>query len=167
MAVRVELAGRVRLVVDGAVVDGRGLGGVVAQRVLAVLALAGGPVSRDELGDAVWGEGLPRTWETALRGAVSKLRRAGGRVDPAAEELVRTAFGAYQLDPDAIVDVLEAALLVERAEQALPDDPAGAAIAARDAALVLGQPLLAGLDSEWVDRERQRLVPLRARAHLR
>ena len=90
----------------------------------------------------------------------------GEPADPAAGELVRTAFGAYQLDPNVTVDVLEAATLVERAEQALQDDPAAAAVAAREAAHVLAQPLLAGLDSEWVDRERQRLVPVRARAHL-
>jgi DNA-binding SARP family transcriptional activator len=165
VGLRVELAGRVRLVVDGIAIDGRGMGGTIAQRVLAVLALAGGPVSRDALGDAVWGDALPRTWETALRGAVSKLRRAVGRTDPAAGGLVRTAFGVYQLDPDVTVDVLDAGALVERAEQALPDDPAGAAAAAREAAHILGQPLLAGLDSEWIDRERQRLVPVAARAH--
>ncbi|MET0324211.1 MAG: BTAD domain-containing putative transcriptional regulator [Ilumatobacteraceae bacterium] len=166
MAVRVELAGRVRLVTGGVAVDGRAMGGTIAQRVLGALALAGGPVSRDELGDAVWGEALPRTWETALRGAVSKLRRGVQLADPTVGELVRTAFGAYQLDPDVSVDVLDAARLVQEAELLLPDDPSRAAAAGRDAARVLGRPLLAGLDGEWVDRERRRLVPICARAHL-
>ena len=73
------------------------------QRVLAALAIAAGPVSRDQLGDAVWGDTLPRTWEAALRGAVHKLRRAASGCG--AGEIVRTAFGAYQLDTAVAVDV--------------------------------------------------------------
>jgi DNA-binding SARP family transcriptional activator len=119
VAVQVGLAGPARLVVDRTVVDGRGMGGAVPQRVLAVLALAHGPVSRDELGDAVWGDALPRTWETALRGAVSKLRRAVAHLDPGAADLVRTAFGAYQLDPHVSVDVLEAERSLDHADLSL------------------------------------------------
>ena len=165
MRVRAELAGPVRLVVGYETLDGRALGGALAQRVLAALAMAAGPVSRDQLGDAVWGDALPRTWETALRGAVHKLRRAASRCG--AGEIVQTAFGAYQLDAAVAIDVTGAVGWVTAAERALDmDDPGAARAAAGDAAAVLDQPFMAGLDGEWIDGVRARLAPVRTRAHL-
>lgn len=135
--------------------------------MLAVLALEQRPVSRDELGDAVWGTELPKTWETALRGAVRQIRQAVTQADPHRSEIVRTAFGCYQLDPEIVVDVVQAAGDVDAAERALAaGDPATALPAAERAATALAQPLLAGLDGEWLDEERRRLAPLHFRALL-
>jgi DNA-binding SARP family transcriptional activator len=141
--------------------------GAVPRRVLAVLALEQRPVSRDELGDAVWGDDLPRTWETALRGAVQKVRRAAAAVDADAPDVVRTAFGCYQLDPSVRVELLGAATALETAERLLAaGDAEAAATSAAGAAAVLADPLLPGLDGEWLDRSRRRFEPLRSRALL-
>lgn len=164
--VTIELAGHVSIAIDGRAVDEQALRGTVARRVLAVLALEGRAVSRDELGDAVWGEDLPRTWETALRGAVHQLRRAATELDPARRDLVRTAFGCYRLDPTAAVDLLVASADLDAADHLMASDPAGAAVAADRAASVLAKPILPGLEGEWLDLQRRRFAPLRVRALL-
>lgn len=166
-SLRIELAGSARILVGPRVLAERDLGGAVNRRVLAVLALESRPVTYDELGDAVWGEALPKTWTTALRGAVRQLRQAVAGEDPDASEFIRTAFGCYQLDPDAVVDVVQAVADVEDAEGFLGDgDPATAGRLAERASEVLARPLLAGLEGEWLEGERRRLAPLHTRALL-
>jgi DNA-binding SARP family transcriptional activator len=72
---RLYVTGRVMLEGGGRVVDETRLPGRQGPVALVYLALAGArPVPIDELGDAVWGEALPRAWETALSAIVSKLR---------------------------------------------------------------------------------------------
>jgi DNA-binding SARP family transcriptional activator len=64
---------------DGRVVDEKRLPGRQGPVALVYLALERSrPVSIDELADAVWGESLPRAWETALSAIVSKLPSALG-----------------------------------------------------------------------------------------
>lgn len=71
------------------------LGGPKQRAVLTALLLrAGGPVSADELIQAVWGEEAPPTAAKALQGHVSRLRDQFG---PAAIRLVTTVAG-YRLD---------------------------------------------------------------------
>lgn len=163
----IELGGRVRVIREGAAGHARAPKGAVARRVLAVLALERRPVSRDELGDAVWGDALPRTWETALRGAVHQLRRDLAEVAPEADDLIRTAFGCYQLDAEVDVDVLLAAERLEAAERHLAGGDGESARAEAEAAVaVLGEPLAPGVEGEWFDEQRRRFEPLRGRAWL-
>jgi DNA-binding SARP family transcriptional activator len=62
---------------DDHVVDEKRLPGRQGPVALVYLALERArPVPIDELADAVWGEKLPRAWETALSAIVSKLRSA-------------------------------------------------------------------------------------------
>lgn len=73
------------------------------QRQLLALLIAAGPrgVSADRLGDEIWGEGLPTTWQNSLRVAVSRLRKRTGLTVP-------SVGGAYRLEIDpAGVDVWE------------------------------------------------------------
>ena len=122
---------------------------------------------RDELADALWGESLPSSWDSALRNLVSRVRAFVGEagLDPD-EAMVGTRDG-YQLrlPEDAVVDVEEAADLVQGADAAAADgqhrEAAEAAAAARAA---LTPPLLAGVDNVWLDAQRERLSALRVRA---
>lgn len=156
--VRVELADGGRVVIGDHAVGADALGGRIARRVLAVLALERRPLSLDELGDAVWGEALPRTWTTALRGAVHRIRRALD--DGGAERSLRTAFGCYQLDPAVVVDVVEALRLAAAAGDALDAGDASAAVeAAGGAVAVLSRPILADEGGEWFERQRRALHP--------
>jgi len=50
-------------------------------------------IARDELADELWPEQPPRSWETALRAVVSKLRTALSASGVAADNLIANAFG--------------------------------------------------------------------------
>ncbi|KQR16482.1 BTAD domain-containing putative transcriptional regulator [Cellulomonas sp. Leaf334] len=92
MALRVELLGPLRLLVDGVPVD---VPGGRRRAVLAVLALAQGrEVSRTALVDELWPDDPPRDATQAVQSHVSRLRRHLG---PYADRL-RHGDGGYVLD---------------------------------------------------------------------
>jgi DNA-binding SARP family transcriptional activator/HPt (histidine-containing phosphotransfer) domain-containing protein len=166
----IYLVGRVRIDSGTTILDESRLGGRHARLVFALLVLERHrPVSRDELAEALWPSGLPRAWESALRGAVSKVRAflSAGGID-AATTLVN-AFGAYQLrlGADVAVDVERAAAAVDRAEEALrAGDPHRAAQAASTARELAADPLLPGVDAEVVERARTELREVMLRSLL-
>jgi DNA-binding SARP family transcriptional activator len=149
---------------DGHVVDEKRLPGRQGPVALVFLALERArPVPIDELADAVWGEGVPRAWETALSAIVSKLRSALGELGLG----VTTVSGRYQLTlpAGAWVDI-------EAARQAL-DEAEGRVRAGRPreawgpgnvAASIAGRALLPGVGLEWAERARQNLQSVRVRA---
>lgn len=163
-SLRLYLTGRVTVERDGRVVDEKRLPGRQGPVALVFLALERArPVPIDELADAVWGEKLPRAWETSLSAIVSKLRSALGPLGLG----VTTVSGRYQLalPADAWVDV-------EAARAAL-DEAEGRVRAGRFkqawgpghvAASIAGRALLSGVDVEWVSRARQNLASVRVRA---
>ena len=72
---RVFLAGRVAVEANGHVIDEARFPGRQGRLLFAYLvAEQGGPVPRDELAEALWGEAPPATWDKALTVIVSKLR---------------------------------------------------------------------------------------------
>ncbi|MGH9226748.1 MAG: AfsR/SARP family transcriptional regulator, partial [Acidimicrobiales bacterium] len=107
---RVALAGQVGIATAGSLIETSGLGRLGRVAFAYLVVNRDRPVPRDELADVLWGEDLPRTWDTSLRVVVSKLRtwleEAG--LD---RDAVTSAFGTYQLHlPDGTrVDVEEAA----------------------------------------------------------
>ena len=161
---RLYLTGRVTAERDRHVVDEKRLPGRQGPIALVYLALERArPVPIDELADAVWGESLPRAWETALSAIVSKLRSALGDFGVA----VTTVSGRYQLALPA-----EAWVDIEAARQAL-DEAEGRVRAGRFrdawgpgnvAASIANRPLLPGIDIEWAARARQNLQSVRVRA---
>lgn len=107
MALRVELLGPLRLLVDGVPVD---VPGSRRRAVLAVLAMAQGrEVSRTALVDELWPHDPPRDATQAVQSHVSRLRRHLG---PYADRL-RHGDGGYVLELDAdgldVSDVLRLA----------------------------------------------------------
>ena len=149
---------------DGAVVGEKRLPGRQGPLALVFLALERGrPVPIDELADAVWGEKLPRAWETALSALVSKLRSSLGVLGVG----VTTVSGRYQLTlpVDAWVDVEAARVALDEAEgrvaRGRPRDAWGPA---NVAAAITSRSLLAGTEAEWVARARTNLLGARVRA---
>ena len=119
---KVFLAGRVALEVDGSVIDEARFPGRQGRLLFAYLvAEQGRPVPRDELAEALWGEAPPATWDKALTVLVSKLRGllASQGIDGA--NVLTSAFGCYRLDlPEGSwVDVIVAANAAQEAEDAL------------------------------------------------
>jgi predicted ATPase/DNA-binding SARP family transcriptional activator len=134
--------------------------------VLARLALAAGPVTRDELAELVWPERLPRAWERDLSAVVSRLRRvlAGA---PGSVATVRGGAGIYELvlPPASAIDVVEAEIALRRACAAFEDDRRDEALAAaRSAADIARRPMVPGARSVWLDDRRVWLRSLLAQA---
>jgi SARP family transcriptional regulator, regulator of embCAB operon len=159
--VRIQLTGLVRVESAHAVVDERLLYGRQARLIFALLVVERArPVHRDELAEALWPHGLPRTWDAALRGVVSKVRAfvtAAGLPDGAAPS---GGFGAYQLHlpTDVVVDVEDARFAVETAERVLREGNSARAVRlAEYARMIAVRPFLPEAKGHWVDSVRDRL----------
>ena len=111
----------------------------------------------------MWGESLPRAWETALSAIVSKLRSALGPLGLG----VTTVSGRYQLTlPGAAwIDVEAARVALDEAEGRVRAGRHREAWGPGNvAASITGRALLAGVDLEWVQRARRDLRSMRVRA---
>jgi predicted ATPase/DNA-binding SARP family transcriptional activator len=164
--VKIGLTGQVRIEHGDAVLDEAGLPGRQGRLVLALLALAGGPVHRDVLADALWPGGPPATWERTLSGVISRLRAAFATAH-FEDTSIANAFGCYelQLPAGAEIDVRRAAARTDEGERLVAiGDHAAARDAAEDALLVARRPLLAGEEARWLTAERDELRALRVRA---
>jgi DNA-binding SARP family transcriptional activator len=123
-------------------------------------------LSPDEMAEQLWGERPPRSWDTALRAIVSKLRSALGDVG-LAPDAIGHALGCYQLllPAGAWVDLEAADDAVHRAEAALRaghrDEANGWALVAN---AIARRPFLAGEEGSWATRRRDILRDVRVRA---
>src|SRR5687768_17400226 len=71
---RVTLAGKVGLDVDGVAVNTAGLGRPGRSALAYLTSNRHRAVSRDELANLLWADELPQSWEQMLRGVIFKLR---------------------------------------------------------------------------------------------
>lgn len=135
-------------------------------RLVLVRLLLGrpGPVTRDAVAEVVWPEDLPTTWSTALRGSLSRLRRALSAAG-VPESSLSGVDGRLELrlPSDVRVDVDDALGWLEMAESDRSDPTRSVALAAR-ARSVLLQPLLADCDGSWLDGRRVWLDDAHTRA---
>ena len=160
---RVGVLGPLRVWRGQAVVN---LGPVQERVVLAVLCLlAGRPVGRQQMIDAVWGEAPPVRAVNLVQRHVSGLRRVlePGRPGHAPSEVLAWTDAGYLLTlPDGALDlgVFEGELGRARAARAAGDLPEAAR--ALHAALELWRgPVCDGLSSPFVDAQRDRLAESR------
>jgi DNA-binding SARP family transcriptional activator len=141
--------------------------GAQPRAVLALLVVERARcVTRHEVADLLWGGRLPPHWAGAVRGVVSKVRRALARLGERGAELSTTADG-WRLDlaEGTSVDLDRAMELLAEAERrrAAGDGPA-AADAAWEAASLLAGELAPGATGEWIDHQRHQLEHRRRRA---
>lgn len=159
--VRIQLAGRVMVESPHTVLNERSLYGSQARLLFALLVMERDrPVPRDELAEALWPDGLPRTWGAALRGVVSKVRAFVTAAGLPESTAAYDGFGAYQLHlpAEVAVDVEFACAAVETAERTLREGNAAEAIAlAEYARSVATRPFLPEAKGRWVDGVRDRL----------
>lgn len=163
---RLQLLGSVRLRTPSGEVHEDGLGGRQARIVFAYLTLhRAKPVPADELADALWPDDPPASWNAALRGIVTRVRRflAAGGLD---ERVLTGADGCYRLRlPEGTwVDVEEAVRAAIAAEQRLDDDVELARESALTAVELTQHLLLPGLSGTWLDERRDALNQARVRA---
>jgi DNA-binding SARP family transcriptional activator len=159
--VKIQLVGRITVVSAGTVFDERLLYGRHARLVFALLVIERGrPVQRDELAEALWSRGLPRTWDAALRGVVSKVRAFLTAAGLPADAMPYGGFDGYQiqLPTDVVIDVESACSAVEMAEQMLCEGKREQAAAfAEHARAIAVRPFLPEAKGQWVDDVRHRL----------
>ncbi|HKE74887.1 MAG TPA: BTAD domain-containing putative transcriptional regulator [Acidimicrobiales bacterium] len=141
----------------------RFLGSSQTQLAFALLTLERDHgVTRDALAEAVWPDGLPPTWASALRTVVSRVRAfvarslGGGDVD-----LLVARGGTYRLRLPAgtVVDVEQAAERIAAAQALLAGgSPADALDVVGDPIERLRAPFLPDHDGDWVAAQRARLA---------
>jgi YVTN family beta-propeller protein len=168
LRLKIFLAGRVAIEVDGVVIDEARFPGRQGRILFAYLvAEKDRPVPRDELAEPLWGDVLPATWEKALTVLVSKLRPLLAEAGLDGATALTGAFGCYRLSlpEEAWVDVIAAATYVREAEAALADgDAAHAKAVALEASSLSRPPFLPGEDGGWVEEKRRELLSIRRRA---
>lgn len=157
---RIQLCGRLSVEIDGAQVAGA-LRGRQVPLLFAYLVLNRDRyVGRDELGQALWPDRVPRSQDASLRTLLSRLRSAVGSEAVVGRERVMLAL------PERIWIDLEAAVAgVERAVEALDRGDAPAAWALAQVPLnVSGRGLLPGSQADWLEPHRRELEDLRLQA---
>lgn len=163
---RLELLGSVRLSTPSGDVHEDELGGRQARIVFVYLTLhRATPVTAEELADALWSDDPPASWNAALRGIVTRVRRflAAAGLD---EGALTGADGCYRLRlPEGTwVDVEEAIRAAIAAEQRVHDDVDLARANALTAVELTQHVLLPGLSGAWLEERRDALQQARVRA---
>jgi DNA-binding SARP family transcriptional activator len=164
--VRVYVVGGITVEQDTAVLHERELPGNQGRVALAMLAVEHRhPLGRDEFADELWPDSLPRSWETALRAVISKVRSSLAAAG-LGSDLITNAFGCYQLRMDrGWLDLNAAAEALHDAETQLSrGDPAGAAVNATVTCLIGSRPFLPGIYSPWTLRQRDRIRAMHVEA---
>lgn len=158
---QVSLVGRIAVRAGGATLDERALPGRQPRLAFAMLVLERAhAVAREDLAENLWLVRRPETWETAIRGVISRVRGFVVASGLGGRDVLHTQLGSYRLElPEPVeVDVELAAAALRRAEQALEaGDPGRAADEAGRARGVLVRPFLPGIEGPWVDDRRREL----------
>lgn len=156
----ISLCGEVQIgVPDGVPVAVRGS---QPATILAFLALAEAPVLRDGLAHVLWGDDLPKHWQGALRGVVSKVRAAFVEAGLGPNS-VYSEGGHVGFSPNLQVktDIRRAR---DAFEQAKADFMSGrhqtAAAACLEATDILERPFLHRDGSQWAVIQRVRIQEL-------
>lgn len=163
---KIGLLGQLVVDVDGVGADVGRLGDL-GRIALAYLVLERGrPVARDELADALWGEDLPPTWTSALRGVLSRLRSTLAATGLAADEVVRSELGCWRFcGPGELdVDVERVARTVAEAPDQLAGSPTEARRRLEEAVDLAAGQFLPGAGGQWVERRQAEVAALRVRA---
>lgn len=164
---QIRLIGEVDLVASDRSVGGDTFGGRQPRLAFAYLVLQRTRlVPREELADQLWPGTLPRTWATALRGIISRVRAVISEAGLDGTSALTTAGGCYRLELPAMVevDVELAETLASRAEAAIAAGTPGEAMgAAKRAAAIADGVFLPGEDGIWVDGVRAQVRNVRVR----
>lgn len=126
------------------------------------------PIGRGDVADAVWGEGMPDTWDDALSVLVSRLRRTlRPVVGPCREPVILGGEGRYRLalPSESVVDLEQAMAALHRAEGLLRAETWDAVVAeARVAIEIAARGFLSGEEGAWVEGQRRLLAEARVHA---
>jgi DNA-binding SARP family transcriptional activator len=166
---RVYLCGRPAIEAGAMVVREADLPGRQGRCLWVYLTLhRRGPVGRDELAEAIWGDDIPDAWDTTLNALASRLRRALAPLAETAPGLaIRGEPGRYALTlpTGSFVDWERARDAIHEADRLVfGGDPGGALAEARVAMEIAARGFLPGEDGPWIEGQRQALREIRLRA---
>jgi SARP family transcriptional regulator, regulator of embCAB operon len=165
---RVYLSGQIAVDGPGGRLKGSSLPGRQGREVLCILVIhRGRPVSRTELATALWGDGWPASWETALSSILSKLRGLLSGVGLERSDTLTSADGchALYLPPTAWVDHEVAFNSIHEAETSLKQGDFRSAYGPSAVAWAISaRPFLPGSDAPWIEARRQKLKNTLVRA---
>ena len=163
MSIRVYLAGRMAVEVDGQVIiDERRFRSRQARLAFAYLICERTrPVSREELARLIWPQEVASSWEVALSALMSRLRSllSSDGLSSRGVSFSR-GFGQYRIlfPSDAWIDLEAVASAVDKAEGALrsgrPHEVLGPATVA---AGIARRPFVSGAEGDWVSSLRGKL----------
>lgn len=151
--IRVQLCGKLVLNFGGKRVEGS-LPGRKGRMLFGYLAVNRNRfLSRDELLEAIWGEGAPKAAESDLSAMLSKTRKAIGP-----EHLEGRSELRLCIPMDAFVDVEVALDAIHRAETFIANGKWVDAFApSATASYIPARGFLKGLEAPWIDEWRRRL----------
>ena len=164
---RIFLSGRVAVEAEGVTLDTAGLGRLGRIALAYLVCERHRPVTRDELADVLWGDDLPRSWETSLRGTALRLRGLLGAAGLVPAEALTSAYGCWQLQlpPTTVVDIETVATDLAQAETALAGNRSTEArVLAEGAASIAGRGFLPEAAGAWVEHRQAELRELFLRA---
>lgn len=166
---RIYLCGRLAIECGDQAIREADLPGRQGRRVWAYLVVhRRGPVGRDELAGAVWGEEQqPDAWDEALSALVSKLRAMLRPLSSVAELSIDRSVGRYalQLPSDTFIDLERAKAAVHEAERLGHEGEfAGAWAEAHIAGEITARGFLPGEDLPWIAGQRRALADIHMRA---
>lgn len=165
---RLYVTGRLCVEWGDAAIHEDDLPGPQAVLLFGMLGINAGQItSRDEIADALWPRGLPKTWESNIRAVVARLRATLRGLDDSVASAVVAQGHGYRLalgDGDW-VDFHEAIGSLHRAEAALlSGKPQAAAASAWVAEAIARRDLLPSVEGTWLETHRRRLETVRLRA---
>ncbi|MGI8806483.1 MAG: tetratricopeptide repeat protein [Acidimicrobiales bacterium] len=163
----ISLSGRVAVEAEGVALDVAGLGRLGRIALAYLVSERHRPVTRAELAEVLWGDDLPRSWETSLRGVALRLRGLLGAAGLVPAEALTSAYGCWQLQlpPSTVVDIETVAVDLDHAEQAVAEGrPVEARTLAERAGTVAGRGFLPEAAGAWVERRQAELRELHLRA---
>lgn len=160
MATQVQLTGQVAVRVGKGVLRSGQVGGSLGRMVLVRLSLASGPISRDSLVYALWGDELPKAYESVLNATCSRLRKGLNNLGLDGRSILLSSHGSAEINwPSGTrVDVEVATQSVEQAAVALERGDVTTALKKATVSFATSRKeLLPGLDRLWIDDARDRL----------
>ena len=167
MGLDIRLLGPTEVSFGDVVVRSSALPGPIGRHLLTRLAVDPFPIGRDRLIDDLWDGRPPRAVESVLNATLSRLRSALGALGLDVRELVTSSAGVVNFNRPSktLVDV---ELANQRIDLAARDIRHGelndAARHAMVAYSISRRPLLPGIEREWLDVERDRILHVERRS---
>ena len=161
----IQLCGRMSITGPHGVIDQRELSGVVGRQILAMLALANGPVGRYELVDMVWHGQPTKAVDSTVNATLSRLRAAiaaaGGDPNVMTSEQGLIELAGYQFTTDfgnAVTAIDRTMTMLHSGEYGLAWGQAATTYS------ITTRTLLPGVENTWVDHRRDQMRHMTNRA---